>query len=416
MKAFLLLTVLVMSGLLRAQDTVKHVYFFNGNFNESSRGPALREIVDSTCTDAALGAFGKDSIITSSGLCTNGDSARTFKFNPGGGVQYANSTGLIGQSYTIHIFFKFNTLGGYSRIIDFSNSTSDKGIYLLQDCLNFYPNGNQGTCPYFEPGKFYLISFVRDSATKVIRAYVDGKAFSTYTDSDSLYTSPGAATPLNFFRDDNAVKCEVKSGSIKYLSISNKAVDSTAVSNVWANICGIALPVTWVKVAAAQQGKNVLINWSTATESNSSYFSVEHSTNAREFSEVGRVVAKENSSTQTNYSFTHYPISDNIHYYRIKEVDKDNHYLYSPILKVTVNDNNTFAVFPNPAKGMITVSGLSATGVIRIFSLEGKNILTQKVTAQTLTFNLGQLHSGVYMVQYTDGKHSYIQKMVKQVK
>jgi hypothetical protein len=82
----------------------------------------LLEIIDSTCTNASLGTFGKDSIITSSGLCTNGDSASAFKFTAGGGVQYLNTSGAIGESYTIHVFFKFNDLGGYSRIIDFSNS------------------------------------------------------------------------------------------------------------------------------------------------------------------------------------------------------------------------------------------------------------------------------------------------------
>ena len=412
MKVLLLLFMLMIAGLLHAQDSVTHTYFFNGNFNERSGGPALREIIDSTCTNASLGTFGKDSIITSSGLCANGNSASAFKFTAGGGVQYLNTSGAIGESYTIHVFFKFNDLGGYSRIIDFSNSRTDDGIYLYGNCLNFYPNGAQGPCPYFQPNKFYLISLVRDSATKVITAYVDGAVFATYTDANNLYVSAGTSTPLNFFRDDNEVKCQVKSGSIKYLSISNKAVDSGTVGNVWSNICGIALPVTWLKVSAAQQGKNTLITWSTAAESNSSYFSVEHSTNAREFSEVGRVDAKGSTSNPTDYSFTHYLLSGNIHYYRIKEVDKDNHFMYSPVLKVAMN-NGMFAVYPNPLKGMITINGLSGTGLIKIISLDGKNVLTQKVTSQTLSLNLTQLNAGVYILEYSDAKNSYTKKIIK---
>lgn len=65
----------------------------------------------------------------------------------------------------------------------------------------------------------------------------------------------------------------------------------------------------------------------------------------------------------------------NTYYYSIKEVDKDNNFKYSSVLKVAMN-NDKFAVFPNPIKEMITASGLSGTGVIKIILLDGKNVLT----------------------------------------
>ena len=88
MKALLLLTALFFFGQTFAQDTTTLTYFFNGNFNENSGDSALREISSTNCAGAGTGVFGTDSIITSNGLCTNGDSANTFQFKPGDGVQY----------------------------------------------------------------------------------------------------------------------------------------------------------------------------------------------------------------------------------------------------------------------------------------------------------------------------------------
>lgn len=76
-------------------------------------------------------------------------------------------------------------------------------------------------------------------------------------------------------------------------------------------------------------------------------------------------------------------------------------------------NNDRLQVFPNPIKGMITASGLSGTGVIKIISLDGKNVLTKKVTAQTLSLNLIQLNAGVYILEYSDAKLSYKKKIIK---
>ncbi|MBA2762172.1 MAG: hypothetical protein H0U39_09495 [Segetibacter sp.] len=126
-KAHLLLLSLMFTSLLKAQSTTGSTYFFNGNLNENSGGPVLTQTL---ACNAATGTFGTETITTATGTCGT-TPANTFRFNDGGGFQYSNTTNFVRQSYTIHVFFKFNAIGGYSRIIDFSNSTSDNGIYLL---------------------------------------------------------------------------------------------------------------------------------------------------------------------------------------------------------------------------------------------------------------------------------------------
>ncbi|MDB5283064.1 MAG: hypothetical protein JWO06_2139, partial [Bacteroidota bacterium] len=217
---------------LRAGAQPLQEYFFANSFAGTGGGGNLTELI--SCA-AATGSFGTDSIITSNGLCSV---STAFRFNPGGGVSYPN-TSITGQ-YSINLFFKFNTLGGYSRIIDFSNSANDAGFYLLGNCLNFYPNGNVGTC-IFQPNIYYLFTFVRNSTTKVISAYVNGALFGTYTDVGNIYQTATVLTPINFFRDDNTVPCEDKAGCIKYASVSPDTLSPAQVDSIWTNICSISL-------------------------------------------------------------------------------------------------------------------------------------------------------------------------------
>src|ERR1043165_1364096 len=218
-----------------AQSQTLQEYYFNNSLAGTGGGGNLTELV--SCT-AAPGAFGTDSIITNSGLCSV---STAFCFNAGGGFSYPNTS--ITGSYSINLFFQFNAaLTGYSRIIDFSNGASDGGFYLLGNCLNFYPNGNEGTCPYFQPNIYYLFTFVRDGNTNIISVYVNGTLFSTYNDVTNIYRPATITIPINFFLDDNVVTCEVKPGCIKYASVSSQQLTAAEVDSIWQNICSISLP------------------------------------------------------------------------------------------------------------------------------------------------------------------------------
>ena len=146
------------------------------------------------CT-AAAGSYGVQTVGTTAGDCLTSNS---FCFNDGGGLKYSNS-GLILSSYTINMFFRFTTLGGYARVIDFSHSAADAGVYFLGNCLNLYPNGNVGACPYFNTNTYYLLTFVRDGGTNIISVYVDGIIFGTYNDVGNLYRPGSATSPIIFF-------------------------------------------------------------------------------------------------------------------------------------------------------------------------------------------------------------------------
>jgi gliding motility-associated-like protein len=227
MKKQLLFFFIVLNFCVGAQPLQE--YFFNNNFNGTAGGGPLTEVL--TC-GAGLGSFGTQTITTSAGFCSN---STAFCFNDGGGLSYPNNS--ITSQYTINLFCKFNALSGYTRIIDFSNGASDNGIYLLNNCLNLFPNGTIGPCPYFNPNLYYLFTFVRDGATNTISVYVNGTFFSSYLDATNMYRPATITTPIIFFRDDLTVPCEAAPGCIRYASVSSGTLSAAQVNTVWVNIC-----------------------------------------------------------------------------------------------------------------------------------------------------------------------------------
>ena len=208
-----------------------HMYFFMNTLGEvNGNGPTLTQNLSASCSPTPAGG----SYITDN-LCAS--ATTVFAFNRYAGLNYPNPN-LVTSTYTINVYWKFSTYGGgYARIIDFSNSTSDAGIYCLGNQLNFFPNGNIGGAGLFVDGNYYLLSMVRDGSTNMIKVYINGVFLSSYNDASNTYKLATNTTPLIFFRDDNPVPCEARDGRVKYISIINTTSTDAQITSVYTSIC-----------------------------------------------------------------------------------------------------------------------------------------------------------------------------------
>ncbi len=97
----------------------------------------------------------------------------------------------------------------------------------------------------------------------------------------------------------------------------------------------IALPIKLINFSAIENfGKNIL-QWKTASENNSDYFSIERSSNGRNFTAIGRVNATGLSSNEMNYNFTDATPLVGVNYYRLAMIDKDNSSEFSNIVSIS---------------------------------------------------------------------------------
>jgi hypothetical protein len=182
-----------------------------------------------------------------------------------------------------------------------------------------------------------------------------------------------------------------------------------------------ALPVTLTSFDAIAKNNAAELTWNTASESNSSYFAVERSSNGREFKEIGRVKSAGNSSTAKNYRFTDdAPLSGN-NYYRLKMVDLDASFKLSEVRKVSMNGSDLeFSFGPNPIinEANIRISGNQRTRLyVTVTDLMGRTLKSMNFTKTenlfTQKINLAELPAGQYVLSIKGENVNYTQRIMK---
>ncbi len=179
-----------------------------------------------------------------------------------------------------------------------------------------------------------------------------------------------------------------------------------------------ALPVRLSSFGAKPVGESVAISWTTANEQGSAYFDVERSTDAREFSAIGRVAAAGDAQTSRNYGLLdEYPLSGTS-YYRLKQVDLDGKTAYSKIVSVVMDNlSPALELLGNPTENQVirvAVRNLP-NATYHLTNLAGRELVlqTQVEANGTLTFTPAQpLSPGVYLLRANAGNARLVRKVV----
>jgi hypothetical protein len=95
-----------------------------------------------------------------------------------------------------------------------------------------------------------------------------------------------------------------------------------------------ALPVSLISFYGKKNGANSDLCWSTASESNNAFYTVEKTTDGELFEPIGTVVGAGNSFETLSYSLTDYSVRPIINYYRLKQTDFDGVSTYSDPISV----------------------------------------------------------------------------------
>jgi hypothetical protein len=179
--------------------------------------------------------------------------------------------------------------------------------------------------------------------------------------------------------------------------------DVTGFSGFFLVSSGTPLPLTLVSFTGQRQGENVLLDWATSHEVNVSYFELQRSTLTSDFSTVATI-----PFAGSNYTYTD-PALQNISYlYRLKIVDMDGHYAYSPIIDINgVNDALGMAIYPNPTTGRVTVQYPASAKPARIQLSDKMGRILRTVIPESgstvISLSLDGLATGIYQVQWSDG-------------
>lgn len=169
----------------------------------------------------------------------------------------------------------------------------------------------------------------------------------------------------------------------------------------------LPIELTAFEVACVGNGQQIEINWTTASETNSSHYIIEKSRDGINWSEVAEVNAAGNSTSIIDYQEIDLNPWDDVSYYRLKQFDFDgNMSAFGPISTSCVIGESEAKVYPNPSTGEFTVEidwNESAVNTkLQIIDLTGKVVHVQGINlkegVKQIHFNQMNLQSGVYFV------------------
>lgn len=149
-------------------------------------------------------------------------------------------------------------------------------------------------------------------------------------------------------------------------------------------------------------GKNtpegMLLSWRTLSEENADYFAVEHADYTAQFTELTRIACAGDSKVPLHYSFTHRTPVIGINYYRLKQVDFNGDFFYSPIIALT-HEAEDFGVHYLPEQQQLSFSQELKSGTqIALYQNNGQLVHAITITAKQTSIPL-ELAAGMWLVR-----------------
>ena len=185
-------------------------------------------------------------------------------------------------------------------------------------------------------------------------------------------------------------------------------ISTTFFSNITS---GLPVELVQFEVFPEQNG-SILLKWTTATEINNEKFIVERSIDGRSFESIGKVAGKGNSIELVSYSFEDKNPISGYNYYRLKQIDFDGAYEYSPIITIQVLKERSIFFYPNPADEFLFIKGIEIENAFyEIRSLTGT--LIQKTTLQSQRMDISGLESGFYLLHLNVNNEIFTTKLIK---
>jgi endogenous inhibitor of DNA gyrase (YacG/DUF329 family) len=184
------------------------------------------------------------------------------------------------------------------------------------------------------------------------------------------------------------------------------------------------LPIELTSLTGKNIGDKNLVEWTTASEENNDYFTVEKSNDGLYFYKLTDVKGAGNSTQINNYSAIDDNPFDDITYYRLKYVDYNGGTKYTHIISVDLSNlkENLNNLHPNPTNDNVSFDFYSKSVgnlQIELIDFSGKAVYetTTKISEEknTETIDMKNLESGVYLLKVTSEKtgKTYIKKIIK---
>ena len=352
-----------------------------------------------------------DGLVTKKG---NGE----FTFPTGGdGVLGAFNVTLAGNSSDVNIRFNHKRGEGDDQT-GFSISEFPRWWNIADMC-----NSNEPQLDHVSNFEYWMVDGLATNTTmSTLTLKVDADALTEHFhnpssyDSNKIYAAAHYACWKNLGRTNVTVSGDRKTITIEGISSIPTTLSRATDGGTFDGIVTLGstddntvLPIELAAFGATCDGNFSILEWTTASERNNDYFSLERSDDAINFTEVARIAGAGNSIEPLSYSYTDYGVRGGDNYYRLVQVDYDGTRTASEIIVtncVEASGEPEVLAYPNPFNGDLTVE-LENFGNqparIDVYDVLGRIVYTEDVDAphnnyQTV-LHLGDLPKATYMVR-----------------
>jgi len=259
----------------------------------------------------------------------------------------------------------------------------------------------QMTSPEFiEPVMTYPLSAIVSNGTPpftYLWSCADGGTFSNASTNPTNYTAPS---------------------NVENIIITLKVTDACGRVNFTYAKWHKSLPVEFLDYDANYSKGIASISWSTASETNNDFYTVEKSGNLTDISVVGKVNGAGNSNVVLNYILKDENPGDGIAYYRIRQTDYDGKTEVTNWMLVDIPENNATEVFANNESGQIQISfgnDITSNFEINVYDMIGHCVASVKRPSDgesKMSVDLKEHVNGICIVNISSENYNISKKVV----
>lgn len=203
------------------------------------------------------------------------------------------------------------------------------------------------------------------------------------------------------------------SGSRDRIAVGGVSVTGTDITTT---------PVTFTSFNVKSFGRSVDFTFSTASETDNDYFTIERSSNGKNFTTVATIPGNGTTSLASEYTAKDDAPFFGTNYYKLKQTDKNGNFSYFNEVKtvnVITGENSGLSVYPNPVINSLNfkLPSVEQSLEVKVVSTEGKIVFNASGSQSDINEKLqkasNQFLKGVYILT-AKGNQVYTTKFIKE--
>lgn len=323
-----------------------------------------------------------------------------------------------GDSYTLSDFTLYLVNGGDGSFYDTttvdsytegSTTASDYTIYFYTYPTDGLQNDMEGLALVYDGNLIQFLSYEG--------SFMGSVGLTTGVTSSDIVVSETGTTP-----DGTSLQLiapiSKSSGKSTYSDFVWNGTVASTVGNL--NTDGSdgsqdqSLPIELIEFKAQKVDNGIALSWTTLSEINNDYFTLERSVNGIDFIEIGIVSGAGTSNQEIVYSFIDFEALLGSVYYRLKQTDFDGKYTYSSIITIRkqVSDLALLSIISNNQQIVVQMNSDDFKVRVELYDASGRIVYRKTSSEQNIKIQTSAFNNGLYFLRLSSQDKVISKKIV----